>query len=235
MLDERDAQLDAEEDASGQKPIWRSVYNLMRCALSTCSFGPYCWVDPLGKKHYQLKTHHLRRLVTHVEKGGVLEGHKDVPETVREELYMEEQQRLEKKNRKGGYTVENGLPYPPININVLPSQSSATGLDIPAAQAAADPKSLSPLEIPGPRDEAVKEYSEWQVSNVTDDTLKAAFRQVCDVMLENGLDLEQVYKDQDPEFFIGKGIKMGIARRFVEDIRRWVENVKKAIPIYDII
>lgn len=71
--------------------------------------------------------------------------------------------------------------------------------------------------------------------NVTDDTLNAAFRQVCDVMLENGLDLEQVYKDQNPEFFINNGIKMGIARRFVEDIRRWVENVKKAIPICDII
>ncbi|CAI7627778.1 unnamed protein product [Penicillium glandicola] len=108
--------------------------------------------------------------------------------------------------------------YPPININV-----------------AADPKGLSPLDIPGPRDDAVKEYSEWQVSNVTDDTLKAAFRQAYDVMLENGLDLEQVHKDQDPEFFIGKGIKMGIARRFVEDIQRWVENVKKAIPIYEII
>ena len=68
------------------------------------------------------------------------------------------------------------------------------------------------------------------MSNVTDDTLKAAFRQVCN-MIENGLDLEQVYKDQDPEFFIGKGIKMGIARRFVEDIRCWVESVKKATPL----
>jgi hypothetical protein len=94
---------------------------------------------------------------------------------------------------------------------------------------------MSLLEIPRPRDEAVKEYGEWQASNVTDDTLKAAFRQVCDVMLENGLDLEQVYKDRDPGFFIGKGIKMGIARRFVEDIRGWVENVKKAMPIYKVI
>ena len=93
-------------------------------------------------------------------------------------------------------------------------------------------KGLSPLDIPGPRDEAVKEYSEWQVSNVTDNTLKAAFRQVCNVMLENGLDLEPVYKDQNPEFFIGKGIKMGIARHFVEVIRRWVESVKRAIPLF---
>ena len=189
------------------------------------------WIQ-WGKKHYQLKTHHLRRLVTHAEKGEMLEGHKDVPDSVREELYMEEQQKVEKKNRKGGHIVENGAPYPPININVLPSQSSATGLDISAAQPAADVKDLSLLDIPGPRDEAVKEYSEWQMSNVTDDTLKAAFQQVCNVMLENDLDLEQVYKDQDPEFFIDKGIKMGIARRFVEEIRRWVESVKKAIPLF---
>jgi hypothetical protein len=54
-------------------------------------------------------------------------------------------------------------------------------------------------------------------------------------MLDNGLELEQVYKDQDPEFFIDKGIKMGVARRFVDDIRRWVEDVKKTMPIYEII
>lgn len=54
-------------------------------------------------------------------------------------------------------------------------------------------------------------------------------------MLENSLNLKQVYQDQDPEFFISKGIKIGIARRFVQDIQRWVENVKKAIPIYEII
>lgn len=49
MLDERAAQIDAEQDVSGERPIWRSVYNLMRCASSTCSLGPYCWVDPMGK------------------------------------------------------------------------------------------------------------------------------------------------------------------------------------------
>lgn len=55
------------------------------------------------------------------------------------------------------------------------------------------------------------------------------------VMLEDGLDLERAYQDQDPEFFISKGIKRGIARRFVGDIRSWVENVKKAILIYEIL
>jgi hypothetical protein len=28
-------------------------------------------VDPAGKKHYPLKAYHIKRLITHVEKGGV--------------------------------------------------------------------------------------------------------------------------------------------------------------------
>ncbi|KAJ5630925.1 uncharacterized protein N7484_011025 [Penicillium longicatenatum] len=237
MLEKRDAQLDAEEHASGQKPLWRSVYNLMRCASMTCSSGPYCWVDPVGKKHYQMKNHHLKHLVTYVEKGGVLDGHKDLPDAVREDLYMEEQQKLEKHGRKGKHVIENGLPYPPISItnNVLPPHSSATESETATPQKAdSHLTASSPLDIPGPRDEAVKEYSMWQMSNVTDGTLKASFRQVCDVMIENGLDLEQVYKDQDPNFFISKGIKIGIARQIVEDIRCWVDNVKRVIPICEI-
>lgn len=74
---------------------------------------------------------------------------------------------------------------------------------------AVDSKAMSLLEIPGHRDGAVKEYGEWQASNVTDDTLKAASRQACDVMLENGLDLEQVYRDQDPEIYHRQGNKNG--------------------------
>lgn len=53
-------------------------------------------------------------------------------------------------------------------------------------------------------------------------------------MLDYGLDHEQAYKDQDPKFFIEKGIKIGIARRFVEDIGKWAELVKEAIPIYEV-
>lgn len=74
-----------------------------------------------------------------------------------------------------------------------------------------------------------------QVSNVGDDTLKPAIRHVCDVMLEHGLDLEQVYKDQDPNFFIEKGIKLGVDRPFVEDTGKWVKKVKKAMPVYEIV
>lgn len=96
-------------------------------------------------------------------------------------------------------------------------------------------KDIGSLYIPGFRDVAVKEYGEWLTSSVEDDTLKAAFRQAYNVTLLDGFDLEYIYKDQNPEFFVGKGIKPGIARTFVENIRDWVENVKKTAPVVEVI
>ncbi|KAJ5778369.1 hypothetical protein N7520_001615 [Penicillium odoratum] len=105
----------------------------------------------------------------------------------------------------GGYIIGNGIPYPPININVHPSQFAATGLDNPATQTDTHRKILSSLDILGPEMKRSRN-SEWQVINATDDTLKAAFRQVCVLILENGLDLRQVCQDQDPELLIGKAL-----------------------------
>jgi len=95
MLTERAAQLDAEE-ASGQPSIWREVYNLMRCPGSPFHLGPHCWRDPVEKKHYKLKTQHLKSFVRHVEQGGKLRTHEDVPEDIRQQLYAKEQQRFER-------------------------------------------------------------------------------------------------------------------------------------------
>lgn len=116
----------------------------------------------MGKKHYRLRTQTLKRLVTYAEKGGLLETHKDVPDAIRDELYIEEQQRLEKINRKTGHIPGDGSPYLPININVLSSHTPR--LDVTASNAAANQsgsKETGPLKIPGFRDVAVKEYGEW--------------------------------------------------------------------------
>lgn len=89
------------------------------------------------------------------------------------------------------------------------------------------------MKIHGFRDVAVKEYGEWLASIITDDTLKAAFRQACDVTLSDGFDLEHKHKDQNPGFFVGKGVMPGNARTFIENICDWVETVKKVIPILE--
>lgn len=150
----------------------------------------------MGKKHYRLRTQTLRQLVTYTEKGGVLETHKDVPDKIREEIYMEEQQRLEKGKRKGGNVLEGGTPYPPININILPSHY--TRLDVTAPKTpggSSNPKDMDPLKIPGFRDVAVKEYGEWLALSVSNDTLKATFRQTYNVTLSDGFGLKHIHKD----------------------------------------
>lgn len=63
----------------------------MRCPGPPCHLGPHCWIDYAGKKHYKLRTHHLESLIKHVQQGGDLETHDDVPEEIREQLYAEVQ------------------------------------------------------------------------------------------------------------------------------------------------
>jgi hypothetical protein len=99
MLAERDLQVDAEEGMSSQPSIWQDVYNLMRCPGPPCDLGPHCWRDPFRKKHYKLRTHQLKALIRHVAQGGKLQSHDDVPEDVRQQLYAEDQQQLERRHK----------------------------------------------------------------------------------------------------------------------------------------
>lgn len=79
----------------------------------------------MGKKHCSLKAHHIKCLITHVDKGRVLDSHKNVSEAVCDELYREEQERQErqrKDKRKEDQVSVTGVLYPSCNIiNVLPS------------------------------------------------------------------------------------------------------------------
>lgn len=224
MLLARDTQINAEESSSEQASVWKHVYSVMRCPGPPCELGPHCWRDPFGKKHYKVGTHHLRSLIKYVEQGGELNTHDDVPHDIRENLYHEEQQRLD----RGSVSRQsaNGNSCPPINItNVLPSQSIPSASPPLSAQTVAMQDSGC-LNIPGLRDVAVEEYSDWQQSQVGNEILKGEFRKARDTALSDGLDLGQIFKDQDSSFFIKQGVKRGIARRFVTDIEYWVKRCK---------
>lgn len=124
MLAERDSQVGAEEGTSSQPSVWQDVYNLMRCPGPPCNLGPHCWRDPHGNKHYKLRTHQLKALIRHVAQGGQLRSHDDVPEDVRQQVYAEEQQRLE-RHRSASHSAPTG--HAPIHItNVLPGPSHIT-------------------------------------------------------------------------------------------------------------
>jgi hypothetical protein len=118
MLAERDSQLDAEEGEARAPSVWQDVYNLMRCPGPPCSLGPHCWRDPDGKKHYKLRTHQLKGLIRHVQQGGRLRSHDDVPEDIRQQVYAEAHQQHERQRKKANSTVTG---HAPIYItNVLP-------------------------------------------------------------------------------------------------------------------
>jgi hypothetical protein len=153
------------------------------------AYEPYCWRDNVGKKNYKLKTHHLKSLIKHVEQGGTLETHDDVPDDIREQLYAKEQQDVERQRKRRAFSLAD---FPPINItNVLPSQTSTLSTEtVPS-------KPSSPLEILGQLDVAVRKYSEWQCSWVTNKSLKIEYQKAYNITLAEGLDLELVYKEQN--------------------------------------
>ncbi|PSN61087.1 hypothetical protein BS50DRAFT_505256 [Corynespora cassiicola Philippines] len=195
----------------------------MRCPGPHCNLGPHCWRDPKEHKHYKLRTHHLKGLIRHVEQGGILLTHNDVPEDIRQQLYAEEQQRLERHRSRSSSSL------PPINItNVLPvpsSQFSVPAASVPACDLTESSSGKhSPLTVPGARDVAVKEYSHWQQSQVDDEFLKIEYQKASGIALADGFDLEQIHENQDPKHFSDQGVKIGIARRFVSDIKRWVKQ-----------
>lgn len=98
----------------------------MRCPGPPCELDPHCWRDFLGKKHNKVGTHHLKSLIKYVEQGGELNTHDHVPHDIRENLYCEEQQWLDRKSISNQSAIGNSCPL--INItNVLPSQSPPSG------------------------------------------------------------------------------------------------------------
>ncbi|KAH7377183.1 hypothetical protein B0T11DRAFT_273728 [Plectosphaerella cucumerina] len=59
----------------------------MRCPGPPCKLGPYCWIDADdGNKHYKLTNSLLSRLIDYTEEGNQFVSHRDVPQTIQDEL-----------------------------------------------------------------------------------------------------------------------------------------------------
>jgi hypothetical protein len=106
-----------------------------------------------------------------------LECQDDVPDTIREELYMEEQHRLESSRSKSNKGAVSGS-CPPININFMGAQPSLQPAVVtPIAASVLPPlenrQDTNQLVIDGPRDVAVRDYGAKQQTNVIDENLKA--------------------------------------------------------------
>ncbi|KAI5465205.1 hypothetical protein BGZ63DRAFT_379600 [Mariannaea sp. PMI_226] len=85
---------------------------------------------------------------------------------------------------------------------------------------------LADLRTLGTRDKVLNMYCEWQCAGVDDPELKEDFRVAYRITLYEGFDLQQVYKDQNINLYVRQGVKPGIARSFVEDIKIWADTVE---------
>ncbi|GFF61848.1 conserved hypothetical protein [Aspergillus udagawae] len=221
MLREWDEQIDAEE-SSGQPSVWRDIYRIMRCPGPPCHHeGQYCWQDPVSEKHYRLRTHHIAVLSKYMESiKGAIKTHDDIPETIREQLYAEEQQQIGRRQKAPDLP---GAGFPPININVLPTESFQ-----PLVSSSGDPPSrieqLRSMKIPEPFEVALEEYTQWHLTRVSTASSRENIMRAHDIALENCLDLKQILSDNDPEFYHKQGVKIGVARRFADDIPLWLED-----------
>lgn len=174
----------------------------------------------------------MKRLVDLVRKGLALETHDDVPDEIREQLYAEKQQFLERQRKNSNHPASQSV-CPPININFLPTPSPQAP-QVSTMSSPADSPPALPYQAPGlidgimipdlPLDKAMMEYSKWLLSQVDTQIYKDNIRKACDVALTNGLDLRQIHKDQDPNFFRDQGVIVGVARRFVEEIQKWSDS-----------
>jgi hypothetical protein len=218
MLTELDNQTERDR-LCGQPAVWRDVYALMRCPGPPCHLDPHCWRDPVGKKHYRILTHQLKRLVLYKEEGNKLESHDDVPDNVRQELYAVEQQRLERQQQPNHQASKS---MPPIHItNVMPGQTSTESSDTPTASRGNGNSATGQgerIRIVGQRDIAVHEYTAWQRSQVHSEELKSQFDQAESAILKHGWDLEQIHQSRNLAVMTNEGVLEGIARRYVKDI-----------------
>lgn len=113
---------------------------------------------------------------------------------------------------------------PPININVLPTQSSQPLISSSWGSGATSISSQSDyVNIAGPLEAAVEEYANWHLSRVNSNSYKENIKKARDIALDNCFDLWQI-QGENPDFFVKQGVKIGVARRFVSDTRLWLEE-----------
>ncbi|KAG5654824.1 hypothetical protein KAF25_000231 [Fusarium avenaceum] len=227
----RDRLLAEQEDTFGSRPVWNDVYEVFHCTGVPCvNAGFYCWRDPVSKKHFKLDSSLLNKLVDYAEEGGLLRNHDHVPETIRERIFRQDQENLERKQLKR----KRGDSLPPINITIsCPGSHGEAQQDHPtkahvttAGSRVGFSRRAVDIVIPLSIDRAGIAYCEWLCRRVESDYWEAGFRQAHRITMEACFDFKYVYQVQDIAFFTDKGVALGIALSYIGDIPVWADTLK---------
>ncbi|KNB18627.1 hypothetical protein FOXG_16108 [Fusarium oxysporum f. sp. lycopersici 4287] len=228
----RDQLLADQEESTGSRPVWKEVYELLHCTGVPCVNSQfYCWRDPESKKHYKLDTNILSMLVDFAEEGNLLRTHDDVPENIRQVIYKNEEESSERRRLKRKRSDSSS----PININVTcpghPGQHQGEIFNESNAEARGEVQGSvatrqRPIDlvIPMRRNQALERYHEWQQDQVDSPRWQQNIRCAYEITREACLDLRHVHSEVGAEFYTDRGVQLGVALSFMNDVPRWIEE-----------
>ncbi|EAU30115.1 predicted protein [Aspergillus terreus NIH2624] len=149
-----------------------------------------------------MRTHHMKAFVKNIEEEDILETHGDVPDSIRDQLFAEEHHRSPQLPKTAYGRAETNISGP------------------------------TDLEIPGPIEETVEEYTNWHLEQVNTENFKENIRRARDIVLENCLDLGQLHdRNIGAEFLVKEDVKIGVAYRFVSDTSKWLKQRKRKMAV----
>lgn len=218
----------------GRPAAIRTAYALMRCTGPPCtSKGSHCWV--YEGKHYRLLPHHMRMLADHLQSGGVLNGHEDVPDNFRQRIFEEEKEWEERerkerekereKERKRRRRDSSG------SLTILPCQQCLHGASNPIPST---PKMVFPTSpiftFDMPREDVIVAYSVWQRSQSRSDEQKAFYDLAEELTIAEGYTLDMIACNQERicKFYERHDIPQGIAWNYVCNVQWFGRQYKEA-------
>ena len=132
-------------------------------------------------EHYPNGNFKLMDLVEFVQKEGMLKTHDDVPDSFRNQLYAAEAQSSSRKRAVPGNSREASLP-----ALLTTAGTSAQALNASMA---------GPLDIPGFKDDAVKDYVQFLQGQWRNHEYEDQFEEAGKIVLSEFVDLDVVFRE----------------------------------------
>ncbi|KAK8048247.1 hypothetical protein PG994_009977 [Apiospora phragmitis] len=196
-----------QQEASGHRPVWRDVYQLMECVSAACTNrGFSCWRN--NEKHYKLDSDIMDRLVDYAEEGHTLETHADVPQGIRDVICTRTDEAEARRLRKR--KASDPLP---VTVRVLCHGHRDNG----PADCSGESHSAQ-LDITVPKDQAPVRYSDWLSAKVDNQRWRDAYKLAGEVAVDKGYDLRWLFTHQKlgRDMLVENGVLEGIAATFVQ-------------------
>lgn len=164
----------------------------------------------------------MRMLADHLQSGGVLNGHNDVPENFRQRIFDEEREWEERKRREGEKEHKRRRRDSSGSLTILPCQQCAHSVSVATPSTPKMVFPTSPLfSFDMPREVVIAAYSGWQRSQSKSSEQKAYYDLIEELTIAKGytLDMNACNQERMCMFYEKHDIPEGIAWNYVCNVQ----------------